>query len=84
MFASLDEAVAEDKSKATTLANGELDALHLRAEDARVYVCCAQMAKSTGIPLDLQEKDAVEAVKSLNQSFRFQQLDITVSCLYAL
>ena len=29
MFASLDEAVAEGKAKATTLANGELDALHL-------------------------------------------------------
>jgi integrase len=63
MFASLDEAVAEGKAKATTLANGELDALHLRAEDARVYVYCAQMAKSTGIPLDLLVKDAVEAVK---------------------
>ena len=63
MFASLDEAVAEGKAKATTLANGELDALHLRAEDARVYVYCAQMAKSTDIPLDLLVKDAVEAVK---------------------
>ena len=63
MFASLDEAVAEGKAKATTLANGELDALHLRAEDARVYVYCAQMVKSTGIPLDLLVKDAVEAVK---------------------
>ena len=63
MFASLDEAVAEGKAKATTLANGELDALHLRAEDARVYVYCAQMAKSTGMPLDLLVKDAVEAVK---------------------
>ena len=63
MFASLDEAVAEGKAKATTLANGELDALHLRAEDARVYVYCAQMAKSTGIPLDLLVKDAVEAIK---------------------
>ena len=63
MFASLDEAVAEGKAKATTLANGELDALHLRAEDARVYVYCDRMAKSTGIPLDLLVKDAVEAVK---------------------
>ena len=63
MFASLDEAVAEGKAKATTLANGELDALHLRAEDARVYVYCVQMAKSTGIPLDMLVKDAVEAVK---------------------
>jgi integrase len=63
MFASLDEAVAEGKAKATTLANGELDALHLRAEDARVYVYCAQMARSAGIPLDLLVKDAVEAVK---------------------
>ncbi len=63
MFASLDEAVAEGRAKATTLANGELDALHLRAEDARVYVYCAQMAKSFDIPLDLLVKDAVEAVK---------------------
>jgi integrase len=63
MFASLDEAVAEGKAKATALANGELDALHLRAEDARVYVYCAQTAKSTGLPLDLLVKDAVEAVK---------------------
>ena len=63
MFASLNEAVAEGKAKATTLANGELDALHLRTEDARVYVNCAQMAKAAGIPLDLLVKDAVEAVK---------------------
>ena len=63
MFASLDEAVAEGKAKATTLANGELDALHLRAEDARIYVYCAQVAKAAGIPLDLLVKDAVEAVK---------------------
>jgi len=63
MFACLDDAVAEGKAKATTLANGELDALHLRAEDARVYVYCSQMAKSAGIPLDLLVKDAVEAVR---------------------
>ena len=63
MFASLDEAVAEGKAKATTLANGELDPLHVHAADARVYVHCAQMAKSSGIPLDLLVKDAVEAVK---------------------
>lgn len=63
MFASLDDAVAEGKAKATTLANGELDALHLRAQDARIYVHCVEMAKSTGIPLELLVKDAVEAVK---------------------
>ena len=63
MFASLDEAVAEGKAKATTLASGELDALHLSAEDARVYAYCVQMSKSTGIPLDRLVKDAVEAVK---------------------
>src|SRR5476651_1378757 len=74
MFASLDEAVAEGKAKATTLANGELDALHLRAEDARVYVYCAQMAKSAGIPLDLLVKDAVEAVKIVDGEFSLLEM----------
>ena len=46
MFASLDEAVAEGKAKAGMLANGKLDALHLRAEDVRVNVYCVQMSKS--------------------------------------
>jgi len=63
MFAEFDEALAEAKSKANVLSRGELDALHLRSEDARVYVYCVQMAKSTGLPLDLLVKDAVEAVK---------------------
>ena len=63
MFASLDEAVTEGKAKATTLANGEQDALHLSAQDARVYVYSAQMAQSVGIPLELLVKDAVESLK---------------------
>jgi site-specific recombinase XerD len=63
MFASFDEAVAEGKAKATTLANGELDALHLRAGDARIYVHCFEMAKTVGLPLELLVKDAVESVK---------------------
>ena len=63
MFAGFNEAHAEAKSKATILSRGELDALHLRSEDARVYVYCVQMSKTTGIPLDLLVKDAVEAVK---------------------
>jgi integrase len=66
MFASLDEAVAEGKAKATTLANGELDALHLSAQDARAYVHCVAMAKAVGIPLELLVKDAVEAVKEVD------------------
>lgn len=56
------KAVVDGKAKATTLATGELDTLHLRAEDARVYVCCAQMAKAVGIPLDLLVKEAVRSV----------------------
>jgi integrase len=63
MFASFDDAVAEGKAKATTLANGELDALHLRAGDARIYVHCVEMAKIAGLPLELLVKDAVESVK---------------------
>lgn len=63
MFADFDEALAEAKSKATILSRGELDALHLRSEDARVYVYCVQLSKSACIPLDLLVKDAVEAVK---------------------
>ena len=63
MFASLDEAVLEAKAKANTLANGELDALAIRAVDARIYIHCDQMAKITGLPLDLLVKDAVEAWK---------------------
>ena len=63
IFASLDKAVAVGKGKAITLGKGELDTLHLHFEDARVYVYCAQMAMSTGIPLDLLVKDAGEAVK---------------------
>lgn len=63
MFASLDEAVAEGKAKASTLANGELDALHMSSQDARIYVHCVEMAKATGIPLELLVKDGVEALK---------------------
>ena len=63
MFAGLDEAVAEGKAKASTLANGELDALHMSSQDARIYVHCVEMGKPTGIPLELLVKDAVEAVK---------------------
>src|SRR3974377_2141196 len=63
MFASLDEAVLEAKAKANTLANGELDALAIRAVYARIYIHCAEMAKITGLPLDLLVKDAVEAWK---------------------
>jgi hypothetical protein len=65
MFASLDVAIAEGKAKATTLAIGELDALHLSATDARAYVQCVGMAKAVGIPLELLVKDAVEAVKEV-------------------
>ena len=63
MFASLDEAVTEGKAKASTLANGELDALHMSSQDARIYVHCVEMAKATGIPLELLVKDGVEALK---------------------
>src|SRR5215831_12223166 len=40
MFADFEEAYREAQSKANTLSQGELDALHLRAEDARSYVNC--------------------------------------------
>jgi hypothetical protein len=63
MFASLDEAIAEGKAKAITLANGELDSLHLRAGDARIYVHCVEMAETAGLSLELLVKDAVESVK---------------------
>ena len=63
MYASLDEAVTEGKAKASTLANGELDALHMSSQDARIYVHCVEMAKATGIPLELLVKDGVEALK---------------------
>ena len=50
MFALYDEAVAEAKSKALTLANGERDGLTLRGADAWIYIHCAQMGKITGFP----------------------------------
>lgn len=62
-FANLNEAIAEREVKATTLANGELDTLHLRAEDARVYAHCVDMSKAAGIPLDLLVNNAVEVVE---------------------
>ena len=74
MFASLDEAVAEGKTKAPTLANGELDALHLRAQDARIYVHCVEMAKAADIPLELLVKDAVEAVKVVDGKFSLLEM----------
>src|SRR5215469_2263846 len=65
MFADPDEAVAEAIAKADTLANGEMDALALRAADARVYVHAVETLKPTGIPLDLAVRDYVEAWKIL-------------------
>ncbi len=65
MFASLDEAVAEGKAKAATLANGEQDALQLRAGDARIYLNSVRIVQPTGMPLDLVAKDYVEAWKVL-------------------
>jgi site-specific recombinase XerD len=65
MFADFDEAYAEAKAKANTLSRGELDALDIRSVDVRIYIHCVDMAKETGLPLDLLVKDAVEALKIL-------------------
>jgi hypothetical protein len=65
MFADFDEAYAEAKAKANTLSRGELDALDIRSVDVRIYIHCVDMAKETGLPLDLLVKDAVEALKVL-------------------
>jgi site-specific recombinase XerD len=65
MFADFDEAYAEAKAKANTLSRGELDALDIRSVDVRIYIHCVDMAKDTGLPLDLLVKDAVEALKVL-------------------
>ena len=65
MFANFDEALADAKAKANTLARGELDALHLRAVDARAYVNAVALLDSIGVPLELAIKDYVEAWKVL-------------------
>ncbi len=65
MFASFDEALADAKSKANALARGELDALHLRAVDARAYVNAVALLDPIGVPLELAIKDYVEAWKVL-------------------
>ncbi len=65
MFADFDEAYAEAKSKADTLSRGELDALHLRSEDARAYVNAMLLAQPTGLPLEILVKEYVEAWTAL-------------------
>ena len=65
MFADFDEAHAEAKSKANTLSRGELDALHLRATDARAYLSAVDAIKPTGMSIEVLAKDYVEAWKVL-------------------
>jgi hypothetical protein len=65
MFAKFDEAYAVAESKAKALSRGELDALEISAVGARIYVNCVDMAKETGLALELLVKDAVEAFKVL-------------------
>jgi integrase len=65
MFADFEEAHAEAKSKATALSRGELDALELRAVDARAYVNSVDILKPTGLPLEFIAKDYIEAWKVL-------------------
>jgi site-specific recombinase XerD len=65
MFAKFDEAYAVAESKAKALSRGELDALEISAVGARIYVNCVDMAKETGLALELLVKDAVEALKFL-------------------
>lgn len=65
MFADFDEALAHAKSEARKLSDGELDALRLRAADARAYVNCVNMAKVTGLPLEVLVKDYVKAWSAL-------------------
>lgn len=65
MFADFEDAHAEAKSKATTLSRGELDALHLRAADARAYVSAVDTVKPCGMPLEIVAKDYMEAWKVL-------------------
>lgn len=61
MFADFDEAHAEAKSKANALSRGELDALELRAVDARAYVNTLDILKPTGMTLELAAKDYADA-----------------------
>ena len=65
IFAGFDEAHAEAKAKATALSRGELDALELRAVDARAYVNAVGLLDPIGVPLELAVKDYVEAWKVL-------------------
>lgn len=74
MFAVFEEAHAEAKSRANALARGELDALHIRSGDARIHVYCVQMAKETGMPLELLVKDAVEALKIVEGKVSLQEM----------
>lgn len=65
MCARFENALAYAKSKAETLSCGELDALQLRAADARAYVNCVDLAKVTGLALEVLVKDYVEAWTAL-------------------
>ena len=65
MFAKFDEAYAVAESKAKALSRGELDALEISAVGARIYIHCVDMAKETGLPLELLVRDAVEGLKVL-------------------
>src|SRR5262245_39385656 len=53
MFADIDEAYAEAKSKARSLSKGELDVLRLGNAERLAYVHAVDALEPTGTPLEL-------------------------------
>jgi hypothetical protein len=65
MFAALEEARQEAASKARSLANGELEVIHLGNSERLAYVHAVDAVKPTGLPLELAAKEYAEAWKVL-------------------
>ncbi len=61
MFARFDLAFADAENKATTMANGELDALSLDSIASRAYVNAMAVLEPIGVPLEVAAKDYAAA-----------------------
>ena len=65
MFADLEEAQAEARSKAVSISKGELDVLHLGNAERMSYVHALDALKPTGMALELAAREYAEAWKIL-------------------
>jgi integrase len=65
MFADLEEAQEEARSKALSLSRGEVDVLTLRSADRLAYSHAMEALRATGVPLELAAKEFAAASKEL-------------------